>query len=98
MIKKLVVSFGLLCSGVVVAAPFQPGDAITLHGRLQLRGNEPFAYAVVVDKTGVWKLNGVSRPVAAQLQNHVVQIYGTVCEQEPAGLAVKVESVESDEQ
>jgi hypothetical protein len=69
--------------------------SIELHGKLVLRGNDPFVYAVVVNDEGVWKLHGVPLQQAAALQNRQVDIRGTVVGERSAGAELPVVQVRS---
>ncbi|WP_236591698.1 XdhC family protein [Paraburkholderia metrosideri] len=72
--------------------------SIPLHGRLVLRGNEPFVYPVVFDDTGgVWALEGISRPDAAKLQNHIVRVTATVTSEDASRPAAQVQSISVDD-
>ncbi|WP_233864275.1 hypothetical protein [Paraburkholderia adhaesiva] len=98
MLKPLVFASALLGAAVAWAGTLHAGDAVALHGRLALRGNEPFVYAVVYDdRGGVWTLKGVSRADAARLQNHIVQVTGTVSSEDAGEPAAQVRSIRLDD-
>lgn len=54
------------------------GQSVTLHGRLAMRGNVPFTYAVLIDREQVWELDGLAKDRLQSLQNHQVDVRGTV--------------------
>jgi hypothetical protein len=68
--------------GCTTAAPPPPdivaGQRLDLAGKMDMRGNAPFAYPVVATSDGVWQLEGLSAQQAAQWQNRPVRVYGTV--------------------
>lgn len=98
MLKKISFITALLSACTVLAGSVHPGDTIELHGRLVLRGNEPFVYAVVYDDTrGVWTLKGISRNDAAKLQNLRVRVTATVTSGDLFGPAAQVQSISVDE-
>ena len=101
MLKKIAFATTLLCAGcagAVLAGSPQPGDIVDLHGRLVLRGNEPFVYPVVYDDTGrIWTLKGISRPDAAKLQNHIVRVNAKVTSGDTSGPAAQVQSISVDD-
>ena len=70
------------------------GDPVDLLGRLALRGNEPFVYAVVYDERGVFELEGVTRGEALMLQNRQVSVHGTITRAETGGARLPAVHVE----
>jgi hypothetical protein len=98
VLKKIVFTTTLLFASAVFAGSAHTGDTVELHGRLVLRGNEPFVYPVVFDDTGgVWALEGISRPDAAKLQNHIVRVTATVTSEDASRPAVQVQSISVDD-
>lgn len=98
MLKKTVFATTLLFAGSVFAGNAHPGDTIELHGRLVLHGNEPFVYPVIYDDTeGAWKIEGISRPDAAKLQNHIVRITATVISEDTSRPAAQIQSISVDD-
>jgi hypothetical protein len=71
------------------------GQSIELAGKLTLRGNEPFVYPVVQDKSGVWQLDGLPAARASALQNRPVNIRGTVVRLDSDGAQLPMVHVES---
>jgi hypothetical protein len=80
MFKRLasLAALALMQAACAASMPLHAGDPVDLSGRLALRGNEPFIYPVIYDARGVFELEGVSREQALALQNHTVQVHGTV--------------------
>jgi hypothetical protein len=77
------------------AAPLQRGESVDLSGRLALRGNEPFIYAVVYDARGVFELEGITRDDAIALQNQQVDVHGTITRIDTHGAQLPAVQVES---
>lgn len=77
------------------ATPMQTGETVDLSGRLALRGNEPFIYAVVYDARGVFELEGVTREQALSLQNQQVTVHGTVTRAQVLGAQLPALHVDS---
>jgi hypothetical protein len=76
------------------------GDALTLHGTLVLKGNEPFAAAVLVrGASAQWELQQVARTAAAPLQNRKVQATGVVTRTASPGWlpALRVTELKADD-
>ena len=97
-VKRHIALCALALMQAACATPMQTGEAVDLSGRLALRGNEPFIYAVVYDARGVFELEGVTRAQALSLQNQQVKVHGTVTRaqmQGPQLPAVHVDSLQT---
>jgi hypothetical protein len=98
VLKQITFITTLLFGCAVLAGGAHSGETIELHGKLVLRGNEPFAYPIVSDDAGcIWVLEGISRRDAAALQNHIVRLSATVTSQSTYGPAVQVQSISVDD-
>jgi hypothetical protein len=100
MLRKLLLSVFVLCTGIACEGVAHPGAPVDLRGTLILRGNEPFTYPVVSDGKTAWQLVGVDRAMAVRLQGRRVHVMGRMGETaKPSGLpVVQVDSVVIDDE
>jgi hypothetical protein len=78
MRNRIVLLFAVLLTGTVSACATYAGQSIDLHGKLVLRGNDPFIKVVILSGNGVWQLEGVPLERASTLQNRQVDVHGVV--------------------
>ncbi|MFL9908338.1 hypothetical protein [Paraburkholderia sp. RL17-337-BIB-A] len=78
MIRRFAPYLSALVCSAALAGTITVGAPVELTGRLALRGNEPFVYAVLYEPTGVWELQGIAIENARQLQGNTVDVKGIV--------------------
>lgn len=69
----------------------QPGDVITVQGRVVLKGNEPFIIAVLKASGQQWDLRGMSREQMLELQSRTVAVTGKVVRLPSEGMPAQLE-------
>jgi hypothetical protein len=99
MLRKFAFSLSLLIAvaGCAHTSAHDIAHDVELHGRLTLRGNEPFVYPVVADTNGVWRLEGIGRAQATALQNRIVRIIGNVTDETTGEQTMHVRSITVDD-
>ncbi|WP_345251782.1 hypothetical protein [Pigmentiphaga soli] len=79
----------------------QPGDHLSLQGRLVLKGSDPLFTPVLIvagEQGGQWELRGMERSEALRLQSTMLRVSGTVLQVGAALPAVlRVEEVRIEE-
>ncbi|MBX6320170.1 hypothetical protein [Pigmentiphaga sp.] len=74
---SVILALGVLLSACAPSHP-KPGDVIVVEGRVTLKGNEPFAVAVLETEQGHWDLLGLTRSQILEVQSRTVAVIGTV--------------------
>src|SRR5580698_9285668 len=78
MRNQIALMFAVLLIAAVPACSTYAGQTVELHGKLVLRGNDPFIKVVILSGNGVWQLEGVPLERASTLQNRQVDVHGVV--------------------
>jgi hypothetical protein len=95
MRNRIALLFAVLLIGAVPACSTYAGQAVELHGKLVLRGNDPFIKVVILSSNGVWQLAGVPLERASTLQNRQVDVRGVVIRKRSEGPELPAIQVQS---
>jgi hypothetical protein len=95
MRQRIPVLLAVPLIGVVCACATYAGQVVDLHGKLVLRGNDPFIKVVVLSGNDVWQLEGVALERASRLQNRQVDIHGVVIRDRSGGSELPALQVQS---
>jgi hypothetical protein len=95
MRNRILLWFAVMLASAVSACGTYAGQAVDLHGKLVLRGNDPFIKVVILSGNDVWQLEGVPLERASPLQNRQVDVHGVVIRDRSEGPELPAVQVQS---